>query len=49
MPKEITVTADSNNNGASEITVLGIGKANNMPKVETRDSKTGLLLNDTQF
>jgi Lectin C-type domain len=48
-PKEITVTADSNNNGFSEITVLGMGKDNNAPKVETRDSKTGALLNDTQF
>ncbi len=48
-PLKITVSADTNGNGSSEITVLGVGKANNMPKAETRDSKTGALLNDTHF
>lgn len=48
-PKAITVSPDSNGNGSSEITVLGIGKSDNMPKVETRDSETGAILNKTQF
>ncbi len=48
-PKQITVSPDTNGNGSSEITVLGIGKTNNNPKAETRDSSTGALLNDTAF
>jgi hypothetical protein len=48
-PKEITVSPDSNGNGFSEITVLGIGKSKNDPKAETRDSSTGALLEDTKF
>jgi hypothetical protein len=49
VPRKIAVSADTNGNGSSEIIVLGIGKANNTPKVETRDSKTGVILSDTQF
>lgn len=48
-PKEISVYPDGNGNGYNDITVLGIRKLNNAPKAETRDSKTGKLLNDTQF
>lgn len=48
-PKEISVYPDINGNGYNEITVLGIGKANNAPKAEMRDSKTGKVLSDTQF
>lgn len=48
-PKEITVSPDSNGNGSSEVTVLGISKTQNIPKAETRDSDTGLLLGDTTF
>ncbi|MDD2802442.1 MAG: lectin-like protein, partial [Methylococcales bacterium] len=40
-PVQITVSPDSNGNGSSEITVLGIGKTNKTPKAETRDSSTG--------
>lgn len=48
-PNQVTVSPDVNRNGSSEITVLGIGKSTNVHKAETRDSKTGDLLNDTQF
>lgn len=48
-PKEITVSPDSNGNGSTEITVLGIGKQSNAPKAQTQDSKTGTILNDTAF
>lgn len=48
-PKEITVSPDSNGNGSSEITVLGIGKQSNAPKAQTLDSDTGAILNDTSF
>lgn len=48
-PQLITVSPDANNNGASEITVLGIHKSKNTPKAETRDSSTGALLGDTTF
>lgn len=54
LPKEITVSPDSNGNRASEITVLGIPSAKALeagkkPKAETRDSETGALLGDTTF
>jgi hypothetical protein len=48
-PKEISVYPDNNGNGYNDITVLGIHKSTNVPKAETRDSKTGALLYDTQF
>jgi hypothetical protein len=48
-PKEISVYPDNNGNGYNDITVLGIHKSTNTPKAETRDSKTGALLYDTQF
>lgn len=48
-PKIISVSPDSNANGADEITVLGINKTTGKAKSETRDSGTGALLNDTLF
>lgn len=48
-PQEITVSPDFNGNGSSEITVLGTSKTQNIPKAETRDSGTGVLLGDTTF
>lgn len=48
-PVQITVSPDSNGNGSSEITVLGVSKTKNIPKAETRDSDTGALLGDTTF
>jgi len=49
--KWITASPDANGNGSSEITVLGTGtgKQTNASKVETRDSSTGELLDDTNF
>lgn len=48
-PKEISVSPDLNGNGYNEITVLGTRKSNNAIKAETRDSKTGELLNNVAF
>lgn len=48
-PKEVMVSPDTNGNRASEITVLGIGKADNMPRAETRDSKSGAVLSSMRF
>jgi hypothetical protein len=54
-PKAISVVPDSNGNGSSEITVLGIRKDTGVPtaigkaKSETRDSATGLILDETAF
>jgi Lectin C-type domain len=48
-PKAITATPDTNGNGASEITVLGINKTSGQAKSETRDSKTGALLKSIVF
>ena len=48
-PKEIAVSPDTNGNGSSEITVLGIGKNSNAPKAQTLDSDTGAILGDTMF
>jgi Lectin C-type domain len=49
LPKEITVSPDTNGNGASEITVLGVHKQTNAVRAETRDSETGAVLGDTTF
>ncbi len=48
-PKAITATPDTNGNGSSEITVLGISKGNGAALSETRDSKTGALLKKIAF
>jgi Lectin C-type domain len=48
-PRGVSLVADSNGNGSSEIAVLGINKGTNLPKLEIRDSKTGEILNNTDF
>ncbi len=48
-PKAITATPDTNGNGSSEITVLGINKTTGAAKSETRDSKTGAILKSIAF
>jgi len=48
-PRAITVSPDSNGNGASEITVLGRNTTTGKDMAQQRDSKTGALLYTVGF
>jgi hypothetical protein len=43
--KNISVSADLNGNGSSELSIMGVNAATGKTRVEIRDSKTGQLLN----